>query len=159
MNHLLSCMGKVGLAPFVGGVFGAKVFSPSLVVYANEVIEQARLFTRGFVLDDASVALNEIADAGPGGHFLTSNLTLKLFRDAYYRSDIFPNLAFEDWQAKGCPRADEALRSYTKQLINSLQPPVGHEDLMERGKAFIQQYQARSPKKKSSRRSRSGASS
>ena len=159
MNHLLSCMGKVGLAPFVGGVFGGKVFSPSLVVYANEIIEQARLFTRGFVLDDTSVALDEIAEAGPGGHFLTSNLTLKLFRDAYYRSDIFPNLAFEDWQAKGCPRADEALRRYTKQLIEGAKPPEGHGGLMERGEAFVQQYQTRGLKKKSSRRSRSGVSS
>jgi trimethylamine:corrinoid methyltransferase-like protein len=121
MNHLLSCMGKVGLAPFVGGVFGAKVFSPSLVVYANEIIEQARLFTRGFVLDDASVALDEIAEAGPGGHYLTSNLTLKLFRDAYYRSNVFSNLTFEDG-GEGISRADEALRHYTKQLMDRLNP-------------------------------------
>jgi trimethylamine--corrinoid protein Co-methyltransferase len=159
MNHLLGCMGKVGLATFVGGFLGGIVFSPSLVVYANEIIEQARLFTRGFVLDDTSVALDEIAEAGPGGNFLTSNLTLKLFRDAYYRSDVFPNLAFEDWQAKGYPRADEALRRYTKQLIDRLQPPESHGDLMERGEAFIQQYQAHGVKKRSSRCSRSGASS
>jgi len=159
MNHLLSCMGKVGLAPFVGGVFGAKVFSPSLVVYANEIIEQARLFTRGFVLDDATVALDEIAEAGPGGHYLTSHLTLKLFRDAYYQSNVFPNLTFEDWQVKGYPRADEALRRYTKQLIEGARPPEGHGGLMERGETFIQQYQDRGLKKKSSRRPRPRASS
>ena len=48
MNHLTSCLGKVGLAPFVGGSFGSKVFSPTTVVYANEVIEQSRHFTNGF---------------------------------------------------------------------------------------------------------------
>jgi trimethylamine--corrinoid protein Co-methyltransferase len=159
MNHLLSCMGKVGLAPFVGGVFGAKVFSPSLVVYANEVIEQARLFTRGFAFDDASVALGEIVEAGPGGNFLTSNLTLKLFRNAYYRSHVFPNLTFEDWQEKGCPRAEETLGRYTKQLMDGLQPPEGHGELMERGEAFIQSHRPHGPKKRSSRRSRSGLSS
>ena len=28
INQLTSCLGKVGLAPFVGGSFGSKVFSP-----------------------------------------------------------------------------------------------------------------------------------
>lgn len=48
MNHLTSCLGKVGLAPFVGGSFGSKVFSPTTVVNANEVIEQSSHFTNGF---------------------------------------------------------------------------------------------------------------
>jgi len=48
MNHLTSCLGKVGMAPFVGGSFGSKVFSPTMVVNANEVIEQSRHFTNGF---------------------------------------------------------------------------------------------------------------
>jgi hypothetical protein len=69
INHLLGCMGKVGLAPFVGASLGGKVFSPSLVTYANEVIEQARLFTRGFAFDDASMALAEIAESGRGVTF------------------------------------------------------------------------------------------
>jgi len=48
MNHLTSCLGKVGMAPFVGGSFGSKVFSPTMVVNANEVIEKSRHFTNGF---------------------------------------------------------------------------------------------------------------
>lgn len=48
MNHLTSCLGKVGMEPFVGGSFGSKVFSPTMVVNANEVIEQSRHFTNGF---------------------------------------------------------------------------------------------------------------
>jgi trimethylamine:corrinoid methyltransferase-like protein len=147
-------MGKVGLAPFVGASFGGKVFSPSLVTYANEVIEQARLFSQGFAFDDSSLALAEIAESGPKGNFLTSNLTLRLFRKAYYQSQIFPLLALEDWQAKGCPRAEEVLRRYTKQLIDGLKPPDGHEELTERGEAFIERYQAHELKKKSSRRLR-----
>jgi trimethylamine--corrinoid protein Co-methyltransferase len=159
MNDLLGCMGKVGLAPFVGGCLGGKVFSPSQVVYANEVIEQARLVTRGFAFDDVAIALSEIAEAGPGGNFLTSDLTLKLFRKAYYWSNIFPQLALEDWQAKGCPRAEDVLRRYTKQMIDGLKAPEGCAELMERGEAFIERYRAHDLKKKSSRGPRSRISS
>ncbi len=38
MNHLTSCIGKVGLAPFVGGNFDSMAFSPTLVVLSNEII-------------------------------------------------------------------------------------------------------------------------
>jgi len=35
MNQLTSCIGKVGLAPFVGDTLGSKAFSPVNVVYSN----------------------------------------------------------------------------------------------------------------------------
>ncbi len=35
-NHLLSCMGKVGLVPHVGDALGSTTASPAIIVYANE---------------------------------------------------------------------------------------------------------------------------
>ena len=136
-NHLVSCIGKVGLAPFVGDNLGSKAFSPTVVVYAHEIIEQARLFARGFELSDAAVAVDEMAQAGPGGSFLMSNSTLKLFRKAYYKGDIFPMLTLEEWQAQGSPKAEALLRRHTRHLLDDVQPPEDHADLMARGEAFI----------------------
>lgn len=137
MNHLLSCMGKVGLAPFVGDTLGSLAYSPATAVYANEVIQQARLFAQGFALDDNSVRLDELSKAGPGGDFLTSQQTLKLFRRAHFRSDILPNMVLEDWQAQGSPRASEVLGRHTSQLLAEVPPPEDHAELMDRGEAFI----------------------
>jgi trimethylamine:corrinoid methyltransferase-like protein len=136
-NHLVSCIGKVGLAPFVGDNLGSKAFSPTVVVHANEIIEQARLFARGFELSESAVALDEMAQVGPGGSFLTSGLTLKLFRRAYHTSRIFPNLTLEEWQAKGSPEAEGLLRHYTRHLLDELRAPEDHADLLARGEAFI----------------------
>lgn len=141
MNHLLSCMGKVGLAPFVGDTLGSMAFSPALIVYANDIIEQARIFAQGFVLDDDSIGLEDIATAGPGGDFLTSGLTLKLFRQAYHRSKILPNMALNEWQAKGRPQAQDSLQRHTQRLLVDLEAPVDHAELMARGEAFIRQSQ------------------
>jgi trimethylamine--corrinoid protein Co-methyltransferase len=137
LNHLVSCIGRVGLVPFIGDNLGAKAFSPAIAVYANEVIEQARLFARGFVLDDTTVSLDEIARVGPGGDFLTSELTLARFRQAYYQSDIFATLTLEEWHARGCPEAGQLLRQYTQDLLAGLEPPEEHADLMARGEAWI----------------------
>ena len=137
LNHLISSVGKVGLVPFVGDNLGSKAFSPAVVVYADEVIAQARLFAQGFALDEDSVALAEMVEVGPGGSFLTAHQTLKLFRRAAFQSKIFPSLTLEKWQEKGAPQAGKILRQYTLDLLDGLCPPEDHDDLLARGEAFI----------------------
>ena len=137
MNHVTSCIGKVGLAPFVGDTLGSKAFSPANVVFVHEVIEQALRFAQGIRLDDASVDLDEIVRVGPGGNFLLSDLTLKLYRSAYYTNPIFPRWSLEKWQEQGRPRAIDLLRSHTCQVMAELRAPEDHADLMAQGEAFI----------------------
>jgi trimethylamine--corrinoid protein Co-methyltransferase len=136
-NHLVSCLGTVGLAPFVGDNLGSTAISPGVIVYASEVIAQARRLAAGFVIDDASAALDDIAQIGPAGNFLTAATTLEHFRTAYFQSDIFPILTVDDWQQQGRPRADERLRSHTNQLLQGLEAPEDHAELIARGEAFI----------------------
>ncbi len=143
-DHLTACLGVVGLSPFVGGNLGSKAFSPALVVYANDVIEAARRFTAGFQLDAENIRPDEIAHAGPGGHFLTSELTLLHYREDYYASQVFPRLSLEAWLQKGQPKALDLLRTRTRQLLEDSPPPEDHDDLIGRGEAFIQESIARS---------------
>jgi trimethylamine--corrinoid protein Co-methyltransferase len=131
--------------PFVGDNLSSKAISPAIVVYANEVIAQARRFAQGFALDAAAVGLDEIAAIGPGGNFLMSDTTLKNFRTAYYRSDIFPTLTLEEWQARGCPRAVDLLRSYTSRQLEQSRAPEDGAELLARGEAYIQALAARRP--------------
>jgi trimethylamine--corrinoid protein Co-methyltransferase len=140
MNHLTSCMGKVGLAPFVGGNFDSLAFSPTLVVYADQIIRQARLFSKGFTLDDDSVGLDDVSATGSGGNYLLSDLTCKLYRKIDYSNDIWPGLTLENWQAKGSPRADALLRTHTGQLLESMAAPEDHGHIMETGEAFIAKH-------------------
>ena len=72
---------------------------------------------------------------------MTSELTLKHFRQAYFRSDVWPNLTLEDWQSRGQPRADDILRAYTQHLLDTLPPPEDHADLIARGEAFIRRLE------------------
>lgn len=137
LNHLTSTMGKVGLAPFVGGNFDSLAFSPSMLVLAHEIIRLSRQFVDGFALDDASVALNDVAAIGPGGNFLTSDITCELFRHMGYDSPVWPNLTLEQWQAQGRPRAEALLREYTRSVIEGLAVPEDHDDLMGQGKEWI----------------------
>ena len=138
LNHLTACLGKAGLVPFVGGVLGSMVFSPTAAIHAHDIIGQARYFARGFALDEESVGLDEIAEAGPGGHFLTSPLTLQHYRDAYYVSDIYPNINLDTWGTQDNPRIIDRLRDHTRELLASAQAPDDHADLLAKGEAFIE---------------------
>lgn len=136
-NHLLNCLGKVGLAPFVGDDLGSTSISPAIIVYADEVIAQTRRLAAGFAVDDESVALADIADVGPGGNFLMAPETLKHYRTAYFESAVFPNLTVEDWLRQGRPRADARLRAHTRELLDGLGPPDDHDEVLARGEGFI----------------------
>jgi trimethylamine--corrinoid protein Co-methyltransferase len=137
INHLLSCIGAVGLVPFVGDVLGSQAFSPTLLVYADEVIAQARRFARGFSLESASESLSEIASVGPAGSFLDTDATLAGFRGAYFQSGFFENLSLESWRARGSPEAAQMLRRHTCHLLDELKAPAERRERMVRGQAFI----------------------
>jgi trimethylamine--corrinoid protein Co-methyltransferase len=136
-NHLTACLGVVGLAPFVGGALTSKVFSPTAVVYSNEIIEQSLLFARGFPIDEEASAMDDILEAGPGGHFLMSDRTYRMFRTAYHMSSIFPRWSLEKWEEEGSPKSDTFLRQKTAELVEGAQPPEDGEEILSRGEEFI----------------------
>jgi trimethylamine---corrinoid protein Co-methyltransferase len=137
MSHLTNLLGKSGLAPFVGGNFGSKAFSPAITVYGNEVIGQALQFASGFFIDDASLGMEDISHVGPGGNFLDTELTMSLFRNAYYNSKIFPRWSLERWEDRGQPQIIDLLRQFTQELLSSSQPPQDHDELVKRGEEYI----------------------
>jgi trimethylamine--corrinoid protein Co-methyltransferase len=136
MNHLTACMGKVGLAPFVGGSFDSLAFSPTIVVYADQVIRQARRFSAGFSLTAEEVALDEIDTIGPAGNFLLAPQTLARFRQGQ-GNDLWPSQTLEQWAAEAGPSADGHLRKHTIDLLAHVRPPTDHDELMARGEALI----------------------
>jgi trimethylamine:corrinoid methyltransferase-like protein len=74
---------------------------------------------------------------GPGGDYLTTRRTLRLFRRASYRSDLFVKLTLEDWQSRGSPDATRVLRERTVELMAGAQAPGDREEILARGEAFI----------------------
>jgi trimethylamine:corrinoid methyltransferase-like protein len=138
MNHLSSCLGKAGLAPFVGGNFDSLAFSPAMVVYANEIIRQARLFADGFKLDNDSINIESIISTGPGGNFFMSEQTLTMFREIHQQhSQIWPGYSLEKWLENGSPKAIRLLREHTIELIENLESPEDHDEMIAKGEIFI----------------------
>ncbi len=137
LNHVTSCMGAPGMVPFVGGNFDSLVFSPELVVYADDLICQARSFASGFSLDDRAVGLPDISTTGPGGNFLLSNLTAEHFRKSQFTSSVWPFMSLDTWREQGGPAADKILKERTRDLLNNPISPEDKESLLAKGEAFL----------------------
>ena len=139
-NHLTGVLGKVGLVPFVGNNFESLAFSPATAVYAAEIIRFAREFSAGFSLDADEVGLAEIINLGPGGNYLTSDLTMQKFRDQSPLSGIWPMLNLEKWQKRDRPKAGRILREYTHNLLTEINPPADHDRILAAGEEFIAKH-------------------
>ncbi|HCC70740.1 MAG TPA: hypothetical protein DEQ09_06275 [Bacteroidales bacterium] len=138
LNHLTSCLGKIGCAPFTGGNFGSMAFSPSMVVLSNHIIGQARKFAGGFTLDNKNVNLDEIHTVGPGGNYFTSEQTLNLLQEAGNKKELWPVMGLEEWQKMNMPGAEDELIKLTIELYSSAQQASDiSNEIINKGEAFI----------------------
>ena len=137
MNHLLSVIGRSGMAPFVSGTLGSKAFSPLLTVYGDDVIGQVVRLSEGFPIGQEELDLDTVVDQGPGGSFLMSELTMASYRGAYYESKLSPRVGLEEWEERGRPRYEDLLREHTRELLQSPTTLDDHDDLIGKGEAFI----------------------
>jgi len=138
INHFTSILGATGMVPFVGGNFDSLVFSPELIVFADDLIHQSRQFSKGFSLEDEYVGLSDISKVGPGGNFLMSNLTGKYFRDSQFSSKIWPFFTLDKWRESGKPKAETILQDRTIEILNTLVTPSDRDDIIAKGKYLIQ---------------------
>ena len=137
-NHLSSCIGKIGCAPFVGGNFDSMAFSPSTVVLSNHIIGEAKKFAKGFTLNDKTVNTAEIDHVGHGGNYLTSEQTLASLSDLQTTNAIWPSLNLDLWKEQGMPKAEKLLINYTKELYCKAKKASDENiDIIKKGEDYI----------------------
>ncbi len=138
MNHLTSCIGKVGMAPFVGGNFDSTAFSPTTVVMSDYIIGKTRKFAGGFVLNDDTINMDEIKTVGHGGNYLTSSQTLAALDGLNPPNNMWPSMSFDNWELQGYPTPKKMLRDYTKTLYEQARV-FSHEidEITRKGEDYI----------------------
>ena len=139
LNHLSSCLGKIGCVPFVGGNFDSMVFSPATVVLSNQIIGEARKFSRGFSLDEGTLNLNEIKQVGIGGNYLTSPQTLAAMDQLRMNDELWSSLNLDAWKRRQMPGAEQELIQLTRELYsNAVLASAEAADIIKQGEAYIE---------------------
>ena len=141
LNHLSSCMGKVGCAPFVGGNFDSMAFSPATVVLSNQIIGEAKKYAKGFTLDEQSINLQEIDKVGHGGNYFTTEQTLATLQEPGNPTALWSSLSLDAWKEQHMPTAEKELIQYTQELYSrSISASEENIDIIKKGEEYIESH-------------------
>lgn len=102
------------------------------MVIDADLLHMVAAFLDPLVVDDASLAVDAIAEVGPGGHFFGVQHTQDRFRDAFFAPLVSDWRNFESWQDAGSPTAlDHASRLSGELRATYAQPPLDPDALAE----------------------------
>ncbi|MDX1402841.1 MAG: trimethylamine methyltransferase family protein, partial [Kiloniellales bacterium] len=88
-------------------------------------------------VDDRTLAFEEIAEVGPGGHYFATPSTLCEFETAFYRPLVFEGKNYEQWQAEGAPQAAERAHELYRQVLDEFETPRLSPERQEALDAFV----------------------
>lgn len=95
----------------------------------------------GIEVSPGTLALDAIAEEGPGGMFLATEHTLERFR-SLWMSPLFRSQAFPSWQKQGARRQDELATSEWKRLLEEYEDPGIDPGLDDELRAFVERRAA-----------------
>ncbi len=107
------------------------------VVLDADLIQMVAAFLQPLIVDDASLALDAIAEVGPGGHFFGVQHTQDRFRDAFFAPLISDWRNFESWQEAGSPTADQKASQVVQALLEEYQPPPLDDSIVDQLDDFV----------------------
>ena len=91
-------------------------------VIDNEIIGMAKRAVKGIRVNEETLAIDQIVDAGPGANYLASDHTVKFFRDEFFYPRISDRKARKAWEDSGSLDARERARLEAKKILEKHQP-------------------------------------
>jgi trimethylamine---corrinoid protein Co-methyltransferase len=88
-----------------------------------EILGMLHVWAKGIDLSDENMAFDAIAEVPPGGHYLGTAHTMRHFRDAFYRAELFDYNSAEQWELNGAEDSYTRAGRKVKQVLASYQPP------------------------------------
>lgn len=93
-------------------------------VLDTELLGMYHKYLQGVDLSEDGFAMESIQNVEPGGHHLGTDHTMRHFRTAFYRAELFDYNSAEQWAIDGSLDAYERANIRYKQLLKSYETPV-----------------------------------
>jgi trimethylamine--corrinoid protein Co-methyltransferase len=88
-----------------------------------ELLGMFHKFLQGLDLSEEGLAMESIRAVPPGGHHLGTAHTMRNFRDAFYRAELFDYNTAEQWEAEGALDAQQRAHKKVEQLLAEYEAP------------------------------------
>jgi trimethylamine--corrinoid protein Co-methyltransferase len=102
------------------------------LVLGNDIIGMVKQFLKGFEVSAEHLALETIAQVGPGANYLQQRHTVSHFRSELWRSRVFTRQPFAAWKAEGAKDTEARVREEIRRILGTHRsPPLPAGVLME----------------------------
>jgi trimethylamine---corrinoid protein Co-methyltransferase len=122
-----------------GWLEGGLTASYEKLIVDAEILQMIAEVLQPIAVDEASLAVDTIAQVGAGGHFFAAPHTLERYETAFYQPLISDWRNFETWQEDGARTATERANRVWKQLLAKAEPPPMDPGTREALDAFVTQ--------------------
>jgi trimethylamine--corrinoid protein Co-methyltransferase len=106
-----------------GWIDGGLTVSFEKFVIDLENLAMLRHFLEGFAVDEASLALEAIAEVGPGGHHLGTTHTQERYRVAFFPTSLSDRLAYDTWALAGGEDVATRANRVWKEMLAAYEQP------------------------------------
>jgi len=115
---LLETLAGAQMTHDVGYLEGGMCNSIEQLVICDELIAYTKHFMKGLEISEETLALDEIDEIGPDGHWMSSNHTLKHFRKDWY-PELFDRRNHTEWEAAGSTTLRQRARAKALDLMEN----------------------------------------
>ncbi len=105
----------------LGDLEFALCVSPEKLVIDNEIVSEAFNFSRGFRVNDDTLAVDVIDKVGPGGHFLGERHTLKHFKELGH-PQLSDMKTFASWKKRGSKSMYAIAKEKVREILATHRP-------------------------------------
>ena len=99
------------------------------MVIDADLLGMVGAFLEPVATDGDSLAVDAIAEVGPGGHFFGAAHTLARYRDAFFRPMVSDWRNYETWAEAGSPTALDHAERLVGELLDAYEPPALADDV------------------------------
>jgi trimethylamine--corrinoid protein Co-methyltransferase len=121
----------------VGYLEGGMCNSIEQLVICDELIAYTKEFMKGLEINEETLALDEIDEIGPEGHWMSSSHTLKHFRKDWYPK-LFDRRNYTEWEAAGSMTLRQRARVRALDIMDNHRPEPLPADVQRRIDEIVQ---------------------
>jgi len=118
---ILESLAGAQMAHDVGYLEGGMCNSIEQIVIGDELIAYTKHFMHGLQINDDTLALDLIHEIGPDGNYLSTEHTLKNYREDWYPK-LFDRRNYDDWKARGAKTLRQRAKEKALKILDTYKP-------------------------------------
>ncbi len=143
MQTVLSGLSGATLVHDIGFLDCAQIGSLESLVMNDEIIGMTRRVLRGIEVSDETLALDLIHQVGPGGEFMSQEVTAKRCRVEIWNPTLLDRQPWDVWEAAGGATVTDRIRAKLKKILARHTPPPLPAGAAEQIAAVLREAEAR----------------